>query len=112
MFPATPAFLSVSGQGGNENEYSLSSTTATRFPLLSVSRPLPATSPLSDIGPGHSFGKPYSISTVFVIGAVAGSNCVSVNRTPSCKRSCRSARLRHDQPKKESVDEVAPANFR
>jgi DNA-binding beta-propeller fold protein YncE len=39
-------------------------------------------------------------------------NSVSVKRTPSCKRSCRSARLRHDQTRKESADEVAKADFR
>ena len=37
---------------------------------------------------------------------------VSVKRTPSCKRSCRTAMLRHDQTQKESVDEVAAADFR
>jgi hypothetical protein len=37
---------------------------------------------------------------------------VSVNRTPSCKRSCRTAMLRHDQTQKKSVDEVAKADFR
>jgi hypothetical protein len=39
-------------------------------------------------------------------------NFVSVKRTPSCKRSCRSTRLRHDQTRKESADEVAKADFR
>ncbi len=43
---------------------------------------------------------------------VPGVNDVSVVRTPSCKRSCRSARLRHDQTRKESADEVAKADFR
>jgi hypothetical protein len=37
---------------------------------------------------------------------------VSVKRTPSCKRLCRSARLRHDQTRKESADEVAKADCR
>ena len=37
---------------------------------------------------------------------------VSVKRTPSCKRPRRTAMLRHDQTQKESVDEVAPADFR
>jgi hypothetical protein len=37
---------------------------------------------------------------------------VSVKRTPSCKRSSRNARLRHDQTRKESAEEVAKADFR
>jgi hypothetical protein len=50
--------------------------------------------------------------TVYVgFGATSGST-VSVKRTPSCKRSCRNARLRHDQTRKESADEVAKADFR
>jgi serine/threonine protein kinase len=39
-------------------------------------------------------------------------NIVSVKRTPSCKRSCRNARLRHDQSGKESAGEVVKADFR
>src|SRR5271155_69577 len=48
----------------------------TTFPSLFRSRPETVTSPNSETGPGHSFGKPQNISTVIATGGlVGGSYC-------------------------------------